>query len=108
VAYDDVLADRLRDRLAGRPAMTEKRMFGGLGFLYHGNMLVGVTGDDLLARLGPGAAEAALAEPGVRPFTMGARTSRGWVVVAGEALDDDALDRWVQRARAFVETLDPK
>ncbi|MEU7874597.1 TfoX/Sxy family protein [Dactylosporangium sp. NPDC049140] len=105
MAYDEVLAERLRDRL---PAATPKRMFGGLAFLTAGNMTVGVHGDDLLVRLRPEDADAALARPGVRPFDLTGRPMRGWIVVAGEQLDDADLDRWVADASAFVATLPAK
>ena len=107
MAYDEALAERLRERLADA-AVTEKRMFGGLSFLTHGNLTVGVFGDDLIVRVGPDAREAALERLGVRPFDFTGRPMRGWVVVAGEVLDDDALDEWLGRARAFTDSLPPK
>ena len=108
MAYDEVLADRLRERLRDRGGVAEKRMFGGVAFPTHGNLTVGVRRDDLLARVGPEAAEAALARPGVRPFESRGRTMRGWVLVAGEHLDDGDLDRWLAEAGDFVATLPPK
>ena len=108
MAYDEVLADRLRDRLVVASGVTEKKMFGGLAFLTDGNMTVGVHGDDLLVRLDPEATEAALARAGVRPFDMTGRPMRGWVVVAGDRLDEDDLDRWIAEAAAFVATLPAK
>jgi TfoX/Sxy family transcriptional regulator of competence genes len=108
MAFDEVLAERIRDRLAGAAGVAEKKMFGGLAFLTYGNMTVGVHGDDLLARIDPGGSDAALAEPGVRPFDFTGRPMRGWIVVAAETLDDDDLDRWIGRASAFVATLPPK
>jgi TfoX/Sxy family transcriptional regulator of competence genes len=105
VAYDEVLAGRLRERL---PGLATKRMFGGLAFLADGNMLVCVAGDDLMVRVGKEATADALAEPGAQPMMMGTRTSAGWVLVDGAALDDDELEKWIGRARAFVDTLPPK
>nr|BFE61383.1 TfoX/Sxy family protein [Dactylosporangium thailandense] len=105
MAYDEVLAERLRERL---PAAARRRMFGGLAFLTGGSMTVGVYRDDLLVRLSPEDADAALDRPGVRPFDMTGRPMRGWVLVAGEHLDDADLDRWVATASAFVATLPPK
>jgi len=87
--------------------VTEKKMFGGLAFLTYGNMTVGVHGDDLIARIAPDDTPAALTEPGVRPFDITGRPMRGWILVAGEALDD-VLDRWVEQARTFVASLPPK
>jgi len=108
MAFDDGLAERLRDRLREATGVNEKKMFGGLAFLTDGNMTVGVHGDDLIARIAPDETAGALAEPGVRPFDITGRPMRGWVLVAGEALDDAVLDRWAEQARAFVATLPPK
>jgi len=108
MAFDDALAERLRDRLRDAAGVHEKKMFGGLAFLTDGNMTVGVHGDDMIVRIAPDDTPTALAEPGVRPFDITGRPMRGWILVAGEALDDDALDGWVERARTFVATLPPK
>ena len=108
MAFDTALAERIRDRVRDAAGVREKRMFGGLAFLTDGNMTVGVHGDDLIVRLGPGDTDMALAEPGVRPFDITGRPMRGWILVAGEVLDDDVLDGWIARARAFVATLPPK
>jgi TfoX/Sxy family transcriptional regulator of competence genes len=108
MAYDEVLAERIRDRLRDAVGVGEKKMFGGLAFLTHGNMTVGVHGDDLIARIDPAATDAALAEPGVRPFDITGRPMRGWILVAGEVLDDRVLDRWIATAGTFVASLPPK
>ncbi len=105
MAYDEALAERIRDRLRDAVGVTEKKMFGGLAFLTHGTMTVGVYGDDLLVRIDPEGMSATLARPGVRPFIMGGRPTRGFIVVAGEGLDDSALDSWVAQAGAYVATL---
>jgi TfoX/Sxy family transcriptional regulator of competence genes len=107
MAYDEALAGRVRDRMRDRAEVTERKMFGGLVFLAHGAMTVGVYGEDLLVRVDPREMSAALAEPGVRPFTMGERTTRGFVSVARGALDDRALDGWIERADAYVASLPP-
>ena len=109
MAYDETLAGRIRDALAGREAIVERKMFGGLGFLYHGNMCVGVSGDALTARLGD-SAEVALQEPHVRLFDAGGgRTMTGWLLIdpAGIATSED-LETWVDRCVAFTGTLPPK
>jgi len=67
MAYDEALADRIRDVLAARPDVEEREMFGGIAFMLTGNMACGVIGEDLLVRLGPGA-EDALREPHTRPM----------------------------------------
>ena len=109
MAFDDVLAERVRDRLADVGAGARaKRMFGGIAFLIDGSMTVGVVGDDLLVRVGPEATAAALTRPGTRPFDMTGRPMNGWVVVDGAVLDDDVLADWITEACAFVATLPPK
>jgi TfoX/Sxy family transcriptional regulator of competence genes len=109
VAYDEALAERIRDALTGREAITEKAMFGGLGFLHQGNMCVGVSGDRLIVRLGE-AGDAYLSEPFVGPFSAGGgRTMSGWLLVdpAGIASREE-LEAWVDRAIGFTGSLPPK
>jgi hypothetical protein len=108
MAYDAVLAERVRERLIAAAGVSEKKMFGGLAFLTFGNMTVGVHGDDLIARIDPGTTDAALTEPGVRPFDITGRPMRGWIMVAGKELGDDALEEWIGRACEYVATLPPK
>jgi hypothetical protein len=110
MAYDEVLAGRVRDSLRDTETTetTEKKMFGGLVFMTGGHMTVGVYGDGLIARIGAEGMAAAVAEPGVRPFDMTGRPMRGIVVVAAEALDDPALEGWIARARRHVASLPPK
>ena len=107
MAYDEGLAERLRERLDD-PAVTAKKMFGGLAFLTNGHMTVGVHADELIVRLGPEEIEAAKGQPGVRPFEVGGRGMRGWILVSGEVLDDPELDAWLAAARSYVATLPPK
>ncbi|MFJ5548019.1 TfoX/Sxy family protein [Streptomyces sp. NPDC093225] len=109
MAYDEGLAERIRERLGQGGAVVEKRMFGCLVFLYHGNMAVGVTGDDLMVRVGPEAAPDALARPGARIFDFTGRPMRGWVVVDASALvEDGPLAEWIDRGRAFAAGLPAK
>ncbi|SEC25380.1 TfoX N-terminal domain-containing protein [Streptomyces sp. 3213] len=109
MAYDEGLAERIRERFKADPGITEKRMFGGIAFLHRGNMAVGVTGDDLMVRVGPDATDAALARPGTRIFDMTGRPMRGWIVVTGEAVtEDQELDEWVDEGHAFAASLPPK
>lgn len=104
MAYDETLADRVRD-LTGLP---DKKMFGGIAFLLSGTtMAVAVLGDDLLVRVGPDRDDL-LAEPGVRLMDMGGRTMAGWLLVAGETLDDDVLRTWVDRGVTYAASLPPK
>jgi TfoX/Sxy family transcriptional regulator of competence genes len=108
MAYDAVLAERIRDRIGDGAGVTEKKMFGGVGFMSYGNMTVGVYGDGMIVRVDPDETEALTARPGVGPFVMGGRSTRGFILVAGEALDDADLDGWIAHAREYVATLPPK
>ncbi|MBO0655608.1 TfoX/Sxy family protein [Streptomyces triculaminicus] len=83
-------------------------MFGGLVFMVRGNTAVGVVGDDLLVRVAPEATPQALAQPGARPYEFRGRISKGWVLVAGEVLDDDVLDGWLHLGREAAAALPPK
>ncbi|MGW1748939.1 TfoX/Sxy family protein [Streptomyces sp. NPDC002092] len=109
MAYDEGLAERIRQHLGADPGVAEKRMFGGIAFLLHGNMAVGVTGDHLMVRVGPDATDAALARPGARLFDMTGRPMRGWVVVDSSAVtEDETLGEWIDEGYAFAAGLPPK
>lgn len=110
MAYDEVLAARVAALLEGRDAVTERRMFGGIAWMVHGNMACGVLGEELMVRLPPEDAERALAQPHVRPFEMRpGRPSRGAVVVGSAALGEDGeLASWVDAGAAHAASLPPK
>ncbi len=109
MAYDETLAARIRDALARKKNIEEKKMFGGIGFLLNGNMLVGVWKDSLIVRLGPDEGEEALLEQHVREFDITGRAMKGWVLVEPEGVEDDEqLSAWIQRAMKFVRTLPAK
>ena len=109
MAYDEALAARTRAALAGRPEVTERKMFGGIAFMVAGNMAVGVIGEDLMARVGPDAHDDALAEPHVRPMDFAGRPMKGMVYVdPGGIGTQEALRRWVDRSADFAASLPPK
>ena len=109
MAFSEELAGRIRHGLARRKGVEEKKMFGGIGFLLNGNMLVGVWKDSLILRLGPEEGEQALQEPHVSEFNITGRAMKGWVLVAPEGVEDDnELGGWVQRAVKFVGKLPAK
>jgi hypothetical protein len=109
MAYDEGLATRIRDAIGNRSGLAEKRMFGGLAFLVHGNMACGVRGEDLIVRLAADAADAVQGEPGVRPFDLTGRPMKGWLMVAADGhAEDDDLRRWVDRGVAYAASLPPK
>ena len=109
MAFDENLAARIRTNLARKKGIEEKKMFGGVGFLLNGNMLVGVWKDSLIVRLGLEQEEEALLEPHVKPFDITGKAMKGWVMVTPEGIDgDDLLRGWIQRAVMFVEKLPGK
>jgi TfoX/Sxy family transcriptional regulator of competence genes len=109
VAYDEGLAQRVREALASRRDVTEKKMFGGLAFLVRGNMCCGVVGERLMVRVGPAAYEAALSQPHAGEMNFTGRPMKGFVYVEPEGVESDrALRKWVARATGFVLELPPK
>ncbi len=109
MAFSESLAARIRDALARRRNIEEKKMFGCICFFLNGNALVGVWKDRLIARLGPEEGEAALREPYVREFDITGRAMRNWVAVEPEGVEDDGqLTDWIQKATDFVGTLPRK
>jgi TfoX/Sxy family transcriptional regulator of competence genes len=109
MAFSEPLAARIRDALARTKGVEEKRMFGGVGLLLQGHLLVGVWKDSLIVRLGPDQGGEALLERHVREFDITGRAMKGWVLVDPEGVeDDDQLKAWIERAMKFVRTLPKK
>ena len=109
MAYEEGLAQRVREHIGGQHGYEEKKMFGGIGFLIRGNMACGVNGDNLIVRVGPERYEEALAQPYAREFDMTGRPMKGWVMVGPDGCaSDDALEAWVQQGLDFARTLPPK
>jgi hypothetical protein len=109
MAFDEFRAARIRDALARKKGVEEKKLFGGIGFLLNGNMLVGVWKESLIVRLGPEGGDEALKEPHVSEFDVTGRSMKGWVLVAPQGVkDDDQLGGWIQGAVKFVGTLPAK
>jgi hypothetical protein len=109
MAFDESLAARIRDALARRKGIEEKKLFGCACFLVGGNVLVGVWKHSLIARVGPDEGEAALREPHVGEFDITGRPMKGWVLVRPEGVEDDEqLTDWIGRALKFVGKLPAK
>lgn len=109
MAYDESLAERVRAQLTSLPHLTEKKMFGGICWMYQGNMLLGAVRSDLMVRVDKGRYEALLAEPGARPMDFTGRTMVGMLFVGPEGWAEDAqLAHWVDEARTHAATLPPK
>lgn len=109
MAYNEALAERVRPLMRRRKGFSEKKMFGGVGYLLSGNMCVGVWKEFLILRVGPESYEAALSDPHTREFDITGRPMRGWVMVepAGIVAEEDLLE-WIDQAVKFVRTLPAK
>ena len=100
MAYDEGLAARVREVLGDRSGLAEKKMFGGLAFLVHGNLIV---------RLAADAGASVQGERGVRPFDLTGRPMKGWLMVAADGhAEDEDLRRWVDRGVAYAASLPHK
>jgi TfoX/Sxy family transcriptional regulator of competence genes len=109
MAFDEGLAERMRELLAERPGITEKKMFGGLGFILDGNMCCGIVGDDLMVRVGPEAHDEALALPHARPMDFTGRPMKGFLYVGPDGVEsDEDLAAWIGRGVDFAASLPPK
>ena len=107
--FDETLAERVRDQLKRRKKIVEKKMFGGVGFLLNGNMLVGVWKHWLIVRLGNDQADAALRDPNVKMFDITGRPMKGWIMVEPAGCEEDAaLKAWIADAINFVSKLPAK
>tara|TARA_B100000686_G_C16069265_1_gene608556 strand:- start:90 stop:419 length:330 start_codon:yes stop_codon:yes gene_type:complete len=109
MAYDAVLAERLRVLLQGRKGITEARMFGGVAYLLNGHICCGVRDELLLLNLGEERVARTIGQPHVREIDFTAKTAKGIVGITVEGYrSDEALRAWVSRAVAFVIKLPPK
>lgn len=109
MAYDEQLAARVREQLAGKRGLVERKMFGGLAFLLNGNMSVGVHGGEIIVRIALDQTEAALKEPGTRIFDITGRPMKGWLMVGGAGIArPEELAKWVGRGVAFAASLPKK
>ena len=111
MAYDEEMAERVREQITARPGVVERKMFGGLGWMIGGNMAVGVMSDNqLIVRIEPEETAAALREPHVHEFGRpGSKPMTGFVLVEPEGFEADAdLARWVDVGAARAASMPPK
>ncbi len=109
MAYSAELAQRIEQAVSKWRGIGSRKMFGGVAFLLHGNMLCGIHKDLLILRLGEEAACIALEQPNVRKFDITGRPMKGWVMVEpSEIAADEDLAAWLEEARRFVRTLPAK
>src|SRR5947208_6053968 len=110
MAYDEELADRIRELVAGEAGLSEKKMFGGLAFLIGGNMAVAASGQGgILVRVDPEESDALVSSTPAEPMEMRGRQMAGWLRVAADAVASDAaLAEWVERGVGYARTLPAK
>lgn len=110
MAYDRVLADRIRTVLDDQPDLTEKAMFGGLGFMVNGNMGIAAGGQGgLMVRVDPDRADDLIADGRAARMVMQGRELAGWLLVPAESLVAEAeLERWVRTGIGYASSLPPK
>lgn len=109
MAYNERLAERVRAIVGEAPAVSERKMFGGIAFMINGNMFCGVTRDDLMVRVGPDRVEQALDSPAARPMDFTGRPMKGMAFVGPEGYQtDEQLRAWVEQTLAYVRSMPPK
>ena len=109
MAYDEYLAERVRNVIGKKRGVSEKKMFGGLGFMLAGNMACGIVGEKLMLRLGEEGAAAALGQEHAAPMDFTGKPIKTMVFVEPDGIENDRdLGRWVGKALAFAKTLPPK
>ena len=107
--YNEEIDERIRKIASGWKNVEAKKMFGGVCHLLNGNMVCGVYKDYLILRLGEKAAAQALKQSHTRPFDITGKPMKGWVMVEGTGFKtDDSLKSWLNKAKTFVKTLQPK
>lgn len=109
MAYDEGLAQRVRELLEEHPGFNEKKMFGGICFLLYGNMACGIISDDIIVRVGKEKYDDLLQLPHVKKFDITGRPMKGWVMVSYEGYEsDEDLSEWIERGVDFALSLPPK
>ena len=109
MAYDEGLAQRIREVLHDQPGLVEKKMFGGLAFMINGNMSIGVVKHDLMVRVGAEAYQQTLEHPDAREMDFTGKPLKGFVYVDGSAVEsDEKLSEWIDRGQQFALSLPAK
>lgn len=110
MAFDEALAARIRVQLGKKKGLTEKKMFGGIGFLFNGNLACAVRRDEMLVRVAPEKTDESLAQKHTRMFDLsGTRPMKDWILVeSGGLKTDNALAKWVETGVSYAASLPPK
>ena len=108
MAYNESLSKRIDEITKGKKGFSRKEMFGCVGYLFNGNMCVGVHKDDLIVRYDPKQTEELMKKKGTRPFDITGRPMKGWLLVNTDGYKGTELNKWFDTALAFVKTLPKK
>jgi len=109
MAFDELLAERVRQKIGKQKGLVEKKMFGGLAFLLNGNMSVGIHKNELIVRLDPEQTDDALAQPHTHIFDITGKPMKGWILVKPAGLKNDAaLGKWVKTGVEYASALKKK
>jgi len=108
MAYNETIAKRLDELIKGKKGFTKKDMFGGVGYLFNGNMCVGVHKDELIIRYDPKMTEEVNKNKNVRMFDITGRPMKGWSLVNAEGLKARALNKWFDLSFSFAKSLPKK
>ena len=108
MAYNEALAKRIDEIINGKKNFVRKEMFGGVGYLFKGNMCVGVFKDDLIVRFDPKITDEVMKKKGVKPFDITGRPMKGWLLVSPDGIKGNDLYKWFDTAFSFVKTLPAK
>lgn len=109
MAYNESLAQVIRENIDGIPGLTEKKKFGGIAFLINGNMSVGVHKENLIVRVGPEYHDKALSKPHIKAFDITGRPMKGWIMVLPEAHQNEKqLSEWIHKGVDFASSLPKK
>ena len=108
MAYDEALAKRIRHAIARKKDFTEKKMFGGVGFMLNGNLCCGIWQNSLVVRLSAEDYEKALTQQAVKKFDITGRPMTSWVLVRSDGIKGKRLEEWIKMAIRYVSALPPK
>jgi hypothetical protein len=108
MAYNEMLASRIEEVIKDKKNFTTKKMFGGIGFMYNGNMCVGVYKDDLIVRCDAADTGKLLTQKNVKAFDITGKPMKGWLLINPDELTGNGLQKWFDKSLAFVQTLPKK
>ena len=109
MAYDTKLAERILKQLVGQKGLTERKMFGGIGFMLNGNLCAGVHADEMIVRCAIEDTDKLLTKPHAKIFDLAGKPMRGWLLVDPKGLKTEAaLGNWVEVGVKFAGALPPK